>query len=215
SSRCSTTCPRSPAAASPARGGARGSRAPSASRASAFPKPRTSSRADGRPRFSSIRIRRGRPRRSGPPGIRFTIFASLRITDGPAHGEVVRARVVHAAAPLLILVAAMAAVSILWLLHGTSTPWLAVFGLLVLFGFAGYLADVIRGGPAGASWLSVSRLSMVAVGLVAAAHVVKLMTTPRVNGRVPHDAQRTTRAQWNSGLLLTPLLLALRLAVAG
>lgn len=145
----------------------------------------------------------------------YQVLWTLCEGDGPSHGEVVRARVVHAAAPLVILTAAMAALSILWLLHGTSTPWLALFGLLVLFGFAGYLAEVIRGGPAGASWLSVSRLSMIVVGLVAAAHVVKLLTTPRVNGRVPHDAHRTTLAQWNSGLFLATVLLALCLAVAG
>jgi len=50
---------------------------------------------------------------------------------------------------------------------------------------------------------------------VAVAHVVKLLTTPRVNGRVPHDAHRTTLAQWNSGLLMVAVLLALCLAVAG
>ena len=145
----------------------------------------------------------------------YQVLWTLCEGDGPGHREVLWARLAHAAAPLVILVVAMAAISILWLLHGTSTPWLALFGLLVLFGFAGYLADVIRGGPAGASWLSVSRLSMIAAALVAAAHVVKLVNTPRVNGKVPHDAHRTTLAQWNSWLLLTTMLLALCLAVAG
>ena len=145
----------------------------------------------------------------------YQVLWTLCEGGGPSRGEVVWARVAHAAAPLVILLAAMAAVAILWLLHGTSTPWLALFGLLVLFGFIGYLADVIRGGPAGSSWLSVSRLSMLAVGLISAAHVVKLVITPRVNGRIPHDAHRTTLAQWNSGLLLATVLLGLCLAVAG
>ena len=131
------------------------------------------------------------------------------------HGQVVWARITYAAAPLVILLAAMAAVSILWLLHGTSTPWLALFGLLVLFGFAAYLAEMIDGAPTGSSWLSVPRLSLIAVGLVAVAHVVKLVTTPKVNGHVPHDAHRTTLAQWNSGLLMITVLLALCLVVAG
>jgi hypothetical protein len=135
--------------------------------------------------------------------------------DGATHGEVVRARIAHAAAPVVILIVAMAAVSILWLLHGTATPWLALFGLLVLFAFAAYLADVIGGGTASSSWWSVPRLSLIAVGLVAAAHLVKLVITPRVNGRVPHDAHRTTLARWNSGLLMITVILALCLAIAG
>jgi hypothetical protein len=131
------------------------------------------------------------------------------------HGQVVWTRVAYAAAPLVILLVAMAAVSILWLLHGTSTPWLALFGLLTLFGFAAFLAQRINGEATGTSWLSAPRLSLIAAGLVAVAHVVKLFTTPRVNGHVPHDAHRTTLAQWNSGLLMITVLLALCLAVAG
>src|SRR5258705_3053717 len=132
------------------------------------------------------------------------------------HGQVLWARVAYAAAPLVILLVAMAAVSILWLLHGTSTPWLALFGLLTLFGFAAFLAErVSSSGAADPSWLSVPRLSLVAAGLVAVAHVVKLLTTAKVNGHVPHDAHRTTLAQWNSGLLMIRVLLALCLTVAG
>ena len=131
------------------------------------------------------------------------------------HRQVLWARAAYAAAPLEILLVAMAAIAILWLLHGTSTPWLALFGLLTLFGFAAFLADRISGEAAGTSWLSVPRLSLIATVVVAVAHVVKLLTTPRVNGRVPHDAHRTTLAQWNSGLLMVAVLLALCLAVAG
>jgi hypothetical protein len=131
------------------------------------------------------------------------------------HGQVLWARVAYAAAPLVILLVAMAAVSILWLLHGTSTPWLALFGLLTLFGFAAFLAERVNSGAADPSWLSVPRLSLVAAALVAVAHVVKLVTTAKVNGHVPHDAHRTTLAQWNSGLLMITVLLALCLAVAG
>ena len=146
----------------------------------------------------------------------YRVLWTLCEGGGADHAEVVRARLAHAAAPLVILIAAMAAVSILWLLHGTSTPWLALFGFLVLCVFAAYLTLAIGGGTAGAGSLwSLPGLALVAAGLVAVAHLWKLLTTPRVNARVPHDAHRTVLAQWNSGLLMGTVILAACLAVAG
>src|SRR5207245_1919063 len=75
----------------------------------------------------------------------YQVLWTLCEGHGPAHGEVVRARVVHAAAPLVILVAAMAAVSILWRLPGTSPPWPALCGLVALLRCAGYIAAGITG----------------------------------------------------------------------
>ena len=134
-----------------------------------------------------------------------------------SHSAVVWARVARALAPIVVLLAAMAAAALLWLLHGTSTPRAAVFGLLVLCAFAGYLVSIIRGSPpsmSGSVW-SVPRLAFLAVAVVTLAHLWRLLTTPRVDGRIPHDTHRTRLAQWNSGLLLTTVLLALVLAVAG
>lgn len=137
-----------------------------------------------------------------------------------SHSEVIRARVARGLAPLVIFLAAMAAVALLWLLHGTSTPRAAVFGLLVLCAFAVYLVSIIRGSAPGmsatpgSSW-SVPRVAFLAVALIVLAHLCRLLTTPRVGGRIPHDTHRTRLAQWNSGLLLTTVLLALVLGVAG
>jgi hypothetical protein len=136
---------------------------------------------------------------------------------GASHSAVVWTRASRALAPLVILLAAMAAVALLWLLHGTSAPSAAVFGLLVLSGFSAYLVSIIRGSTPGApgSLWSVPRMAFLAVALITLAHLWSLLTTPRVGGRIPHDTHRTRLAQWNSGLLLATVLLGLVLGVAG
>jgi hypothetical protein len=126
--------------------------------------------------------------------------------------EVIRQRLAVLVKPLVVSLAAMAVIALLWLLHASTRPVVALLGAVAATAVLGHLASALL---PGAQWSWFSTGALAAAVLVVAMHGLQVVRAAAEDQRTPHDVHRTVLARWHAWLLSGTLAPAILLLAAG